>query len=235
MSQSTHEVGNVSAPAFRTAMNTSLQALASLNSGASAPSTTYANMMWYDTANNILKMRSEADDAWINLGTLDQSTNTFQASYSEAFTPVQQGGGVGQSSNKIYIGFDGTSAIKLTLDTSDYGKIYTGDAPGSAPTYAARAWANFGGMGTPATRADGNVSSITDLGVGSYAVNFTTPLATTAYCVTGTCSASGEGSSTDCVIAILQTTTYAHIETRYANQSVSGNFDPATVNVVFFM
>jgi hypothetical protein len=34
-------------------------------------------MMWYDTANNILYMRSEADDAWIVIGTLNQSTNTF--------------------------------------------------------------------------------------------------------------------------------------------------------------
>ena len=34
-------------------------------------------MMWYDITTNILKMRSEADDAWITLGTLDQSLNTF--------------------------------------------------------------------------------------------------------------------------------------------------------------
>jgi len=34
-------------------------------------------MLWYDTTNNILKMRSEADDAWITIGTLDQSLNTF--------------------------------------------------------------------------------------------------------------------------------------------------------------
>jgi phage-related tail fiber protein len=58
-------------------MNASLQALASTNSGATAPSTTYANMLWYDTAANILYMRSEADDNWIKLGELDQSALTF--------------------------------------------------------------------------------------------------------------------------------------------------------------
>ena len=78
MSQSSHSVGNVSAPAFRTAMNASLQALASLNSGATAPATTYANMLWYDTAANILKMRSEADDAWINVAYVDQSANAWR-------------------------------------------------------------------------------------------------------------------------------------------------------------
>lgn len=77
MSQSNHSVGNLSAPAFRAAMNASLQALASTNSGATAPSTTYANMLWYDTAANTLYMRSEADDNWIKLGELDQSALTF--------------------------------------------------------------------------------------------------------------------------------------------------------------
>jgi hypothetical protein len=78
MSQSSHSVGNVSAPAFRVAMNASLQALATLNSGATAPTATYANMIWYDTDANILKMRSEADDAWINVAYVDQSANAWR-------------------------------------------------------------------------------------------------------------------------------------------------------------
>lgn len=41
------------------------------------PTVTYANMMWYDTAANILYMRNEENDAWIVIGTLNQSTNTF--------------------------------------------------------------------------------------------------------------------------------------------------------------
>lgn len=39
--------------------------------------------------------------------------------------------------------------------------------------YLARAWVNFNGTGTVAIRASGNVSSITDNGVGDYTVNFT--------------------------------------------------------------
>ena len=49
-------------------------------------------------------------------------------------------------------------------------------ASGSAPSYSARAWVNFNGTGTVAIRASGNVSSITDNGVGSYTVNFTTAM-----------------------------------------------------------
>ena len=50
------------------------------------------------------------------------------------------------------------------------------NATGSAPLFACRAWVNFNGTGTVAIRASGNVSSITDNGVGSYTVNFTTAM-----------------------------------------------------------
>jgi hypothetical protein len=41
-----------------------------------------------------------------------------------------------------------------------------------ATAYGCRAWVNFNGTGTPAIRASGNVSSITDNGVGLYTANF---------------------------------------------------------------
>jgi hypothetical protein len=46
-------------------------------------------------------------------------------------------------------------------------------ASGAAPMYACRAWVNFDGTGTVGLRGSGNVSSITDNGVGDYTVNFT--------------------------------------------------------------
>jgi len=78
MSQNDYVIGNQTAPNFRSDLNDALQALASLSSGSTAPSTTYANMLWYDSDNNILKMRTEADDAWINIAYLDQSANAFR-------------------------------------------------------------------------------------------------------------------------------------------------------------
>jgi len=77
MSQNDFSIANQTASNFRADLNNALQALASLSSGSTAPSTTYANMLWYDTGNNLLKMRTEADDAWINVGYLCQSTNKF--------------------------------------------------------------------------------------------------------------------------------------------------------------
>ena len=52
----------------------------------------------------------------------------------------------------------------------------SGTQSGSAPIYGARAWVNFNGTGTVAINASGNVTSITDNGVGDYTVNFTTAM-----------------------------------------------------------
>ena len=54
---------------------------------------------------------------------------------------------------------------------------------GSAPSYTCRAWVNFRGTSTVAIRASGNVSSVTDLGTGSYQVNLTTAMPDTDYAV----------------------------------------------------
>jgi hypothetical protein len=64
-------------------------------------------------------------------------------------------------------------------------------ASGTAPSYSARAWVNFNGTGTVAIRASGNVSSITDGGVGVYTVNFTNAMPDVNYAVTGICHSPG--------------------------------------------
>lgn len=53
------------------------------------------------------------------------------------FTPVQQGGGVGQSTNKVYLGWaSDASGVKVTIDKTDMGRIAFLDSPAftSAPT-----------------------------------------------------------------------------------------------------
>lgn len=56
------------------------------------------------------------------------------------------------------------TATKLANDT------------GSAPSYSCRAWVVFNGVGTINIHGSGNVSSITDNGVGNYTINFSTAL-----------------------------------------------------------
>ena len=80
-----------------------------------------------------------------------------------------------------------------TLATSE-STLAQFNASGSAPVYAARAWVNFNGTGTVAIRASGNVSSVTDGGVGVYTVNFTTAMPDANYCIPATSSSYGHAS-----------------------------------------
>jgi hypothetical protein len=88
----THDyvIDNQSAPAFRTDLNNALLAIVSQNSASTAPTTTYANMIWYDTANKQLKKRNEANSAWITLGTIDEGTGTFTPSGERALASQAQ-------------------------------------------------------------------------------------------------------------------------------------------------
>lgn len=83
----THDyvIDNQSASAFRSDLNGALQAIVTQNSNATAPTTTYANMIWYDTAANQLKKRNEANSAWIVLGTVDEGAGTFTATGALGF------------------------------------------------------------------------------------------------------------------------------------------------------
>lgn len=69
-------------------------------------------------------------------------------------------------------------------------------ANGTAPVFASRAWVNFNGAGTVSIRASGNVSSITDHGVGYYRVNFATALPDSNYAAVATAGHSVTGANT---------------------------------------
>ena len=86
---------------------------------------------------------------------------------------------ISQQANQALI-FDTNATERMRLDSS--GNLKFNSGYGSAATaYGCRAWVNFNGTGTVAIRGSGNVSSVTDFGVGSYRVNFSTALADTNY------------------------------------------------------
>jgi hypothetical protein len=75
-----------------------------------------------------------------------------------------------------------------TLATPNIDSAQIATVSGTAPLYMCRAWVNFNGTGTVAIRASGNVSSITDNGVGDYTVNFTTAMPDANYATNMTMS-----------------------------------------------
>tara|TARA_R110001592_G_scaffold23457_4_gene92064 strand:+ start:6 stop:926 length:921 start_codon:yes stop_codon:yes gene_type:complete len=79
MSQHDFNIANQSFPATRTDLNNALVALASNSSGDAEPATKYANQWWFETDTNILKLRNQANDAWISIAVLDQSGNSVQS------------------------------------------------------------------------------------------------------------------------------------------------------------
>jgi hypothetical protein len=100
--------------------------------------------------------------------------------------------------------------------------------PDGTENYKCRAWVNFNGTGTVAIRAAGNVSSITDNGVGYYTVNFTTAMPDANYCIVGT----GEENrsfalqfattptTTSCQMAQTVTSSFAPSDTAYLGVAI---------------
>jgi len=66
--------GTVSGLQMTQAANNALDTLNTLASGASAPSSPEAGQFWHDTANNILKLRSQDNTAWIALIALSEAS-----------------------------------------------------------------------------------------------------------------------------------------------------------------
>ena len=106
------------------------------------------------------------------------SSGTLAITYSGTALPVVNGGtGVTTST--------GSGAVVLgtspTLTTPTINSAQVATVSGTAPLYLCRAWVNFNGTGTVAIRSSGNVSSITDNGVGDYTINFTTSMSDANY------------------------------------------------------
>jgi hypothetical protein len=71
--QSALAIPNEAGASFRADNNTALQANATFQAGASAPGTTYADEYWWDTTNQVLKKRNQANSAWIVIATRDEA------------------------------------------------------------------------------------------------------------------------------------------------------------------
>jgi len=76
---STHDltIDNQTAANARADINSALQALGSTSSGTADPPTTYANQLQYRTNSNLLRIRTEANDDWINIGHVNQTNFKF--------------------------------------------------------------------------------------------------------------------------------------------------------------
>lgn len=226
MSQNDFTIANQGFPSFRSDLNSALQALATNSSGTSEPTTTFAYQWWYDTTNNILKMRNADDDAWIDIAEFDQTndewlitkkTGVNASSVVPAGTTAQRDPSPAagyirfNTTTTQFEGYNGSGWVQLDdlVDFSDVDDDLVPDADdtydiGTSSAGFADAWFKgtihvdnfapsaggtaFSELGiakasasvdqTAGSLTDGNnISSITDLGVGSFRADFTNPLA----------------------------------------------------------
>ena len=74
----THDyvINNDTAANVRADINNALAAIRSSNLSATEPANLYAGLFWFDTTNDELKLRNEANDGWIVMGKFSGNANT---------------------------------------------------------------------------------------------------------------------------------------------------------------
>ena len=184
MSQHDFNIANQSFPATRTDLNNALVALASNSSGDAEPATKYANQWWYETDTNTLKLRNEANDAWISIAVLDQSGNTVQSITTAGLT-------LGSTA------ISASGAEINQLDAITRGSILYGNASGATARLAA------GGANT-FLKSDGTDIAWSTVSTGTPDVAFPSDWAspTNTYTSSGTWS-KGSLADTDWVVFYL--------------------------------
>lgn len=155
--------------------------------------------------------------------------STWDTVYQLESTDQALGGAGGTMNRQAQALLNRTKFLADTkLNTTDFKTQL--NATGSAPVYACRAWVNFNGVGTIAIRSSGNVSSITDGGVGLYTVNFTTAMQDANYVMTQACSREAITTGLDAYIGV-QLTTSVSMDIRSGGGTIT---DTSIVCLAFF-
>jgi len=84
MSQNDFVIADADGATVLADLNAALQALASISKGASAPGTTYSGQLWWDTGNKVIKIRNDANSAWISVFEFD---GTDLKLHADAYDP----------------------------------------------------------------------------------------------------------------------------------------------------
>ena len=185
MSQHDFNIANQTAAPARADINSALTALASLSSGATAPSTTVANMLWYDTSTNTLKLRNEADSGWISIGYADQSSGAF-ALFDNAKvvnTSGTQTGLIGDQATSAWVA--GTSTTESLVSPAKVKAAVQALTPAPVMEVIAAAKMNAVDVNPPTTYFDTGFASISRINTADYQFTFTTARSSLDYVVSG--------------------------------------------------
>ena len=110
-------VANASGAAVRQDINNALAAIVSNNSSGTAPATTYAYQFWFDTTNNILKIRNATNSAWIDWITTTATVllpDGTVSSPSLTFASETDTGLFLRAANQLGIATSGTERVEIS-------------------------------------------------------------------------------------------------------------------------
>lgn len=141
-----YNLANATGAAFRSDLNNALAAVASNNSNATDPSTTFAYQWYVDTGDDTLKIRNAANNAYVNVSTVG-GIGTANLGLATAASPTFTGD----------VTISSTTALRLPVGTTAQrsGSAANGDIRYNSTTssfegYAGGAWGAIGGGATGA-------------------------------------------------------------------------------------
>ena len=165
MAQGDYLIQNQSFPSFRSDLNSTLEAINTLNSGTSRPTSAVAGTLWLDTTNAtnpIIKYFDGTDD--ITFATVDYTANTIDFNDSSLSTPVTITGSssagaeirlpedTDNGSNYVALKASNTIASNLTLTLPS-----TDGTTGQALTTDGSGNLTFGDVASDLTAVDSNI------------------------------------------------------------------------------
>lgn len=142
MAQHDYVISNGTGAAVRSDLNGALGAIATNNSGATEPTTTYAYQWWPDTTTGLLKIRNAANSGWVTVGTLASANLGLLSSSTAASTYLALTGGtitgaleIGSAGSLVFEGStaDGNETTLAVTDPTSDRTITLPDATGTVP------------------------------------------------------------------------------------------------------
>jgi len=115
------EVANASFPNVRQDLNDILEAITTNFSADTEPTTTYPNQFWYETDTNLLYIRNEADDAWITLASINQTTGEWEprTAVIQAIDAAGLSFKTDEGTTRVEIADDGSVTVNTSLDVDN--------------------------------------------------------------------------------------------------------------------
>ena len=146
-----YNLANATGAAFRSDLNHALAAVASNNSNATDPATTFAYQWYVDTGDDTLKIRNAANNAYINVSTVG-GIGTANLGLAPTASPTFTGD----------VTINSTTALRVPVGTTAERDAYTNVANGdiryntSSSTFEGYAGGARGAIGGGATGAGGD-------------------------------------------------------------------------------